>query len=168
LNARAVTAYLNEQIRAGADAVMIFDTWGGLLSAAAYRRFSLATMTQVLRGLVAAPGGGRVPTIVFTKGGGAWLPEIAACGADGVGLDWTVDLAAARRAVGDRVALQGNLDPLVLTTDAATVAREAEAVVRAAGPAPGHIFNLGHGIVPKTPPENVAALVEAVHRVSRR
>ena len=168
LNARAVTAYLNEQIRAGADAVMIFDTWGGLLSAAAYRRFSLATMTQVLRGLVAAPGGGRVPTIVFTKGGGAWLPEIAACGADGVGLDWTVDLAAARGAVGDRVALQGNLDPLVLTTDAATVAREAEAVVRAAGPAPGHIFNLGHGIVPKTPPENVAALVEAVHRVSRR
>jgi len=168
LNARAVTAYLNEQIRAGADAVMIFDTWGGLLSAAAYRRFSLATMTQVLRGLVAAPGGGRVPTIVFTKGGGAWLPEIAACGADGVGLDWTVDLAAARRAVGDRVALQGNLDPLVLTTDAATVVREAEAVVRAAGPAPGHIFNLGHGIVPKTPPENVAALVEAVHRVSRR
>jgi uroporphyrinogen decarboxylase len=166
LNARAVTAYLNEQIRAGADAVMIFDTWGGLLSAAAYRRFSLATMTQVLRGLVAAPGGGRVPTIVFTKGGGAWLPEIAACGADGVGLDWTVDLAAARRAVGDRVALQGNLDPLVLTTDAATVAREAEAVVRAAGPAPGHIFNLGHGIVPKTPPENVAALVEAVHRES--
>ena len=168
LNARAVTAYLNEQIRAGADAVMIFDTWGGLLSAAAYRRFSHATMTQVLRGLVAAPGGGRVPTIVFTKGGGAWLPEIAACGADGVGLDWTVDLAAARRAVGDRVALQGNLDPLVLTTDAATVVREAEAVVRAAGPAPGHIFNLGHGIVPKTPPENVAALVEAVHRVSRR
>jgi uroporphyrinogen decarboxylase len=109
-----------------------------------------------------------VPTIVFTKGGGSWLPEIAACGAVGVGLDWTVDLAAARATVGDRVALQGNLDPLVLTTDPATVVREAEAVVRAAGPAPGHIFNLGHGIVPKTPPEHVAALVEAVHRVSRR
>ena len=168
VNARAVTAYLNEQIRAGADAVMIFDTWGGLLPAAAYRRFSLATMTAILRGLVPAPGGGRVPTIVFTKGGGAWLPEIAACGADGVGLDWTVDLASARAAFGDRVALQGNLDPLVLTTDPETVAREAEAVVRAAGPAPGHIFNLGHGIVPKTPPENVAALVETVHRTSRR
>jgi len=168
VNARAVTAYLNEQIRAGADVVMVFDTWGGLLPAALYRRFSLASMTAVLAGLAPAPGGARVPTIVFTKGGGAWLPEIAACGADGVGLDWTVDLAAARRAVGDRVALQGNLDPLVLTTDAETVAREAEAVVRAAGPAPGHIFNLGHGIVPKTPPDNVAALVETVHRVSRR
>jgi uroporphyrinogen decarboxylase len=168
LNARAVTAYLNEQIRAGADAAMIFDTWGGLLTATAYRRFSLATMTAVLRGLEPAPGGARVPTIVFTKGGGSWLPEIAACGADGVGLDWTVDLAAARRAVGDRVALQGNLDPLVLTTDPETVAREAEAVVAAAGPAPGHIFNLGHGIVPKTPPDNVAALVETVHRASRR
>jgi len=168
VNARAVTAYLNEQIRAGADAVMIFDTWGGLLTAAAYRRFSLATMTAVLRGLAPGPDGARVPTIVFTKGGGSWLPEIAGCGADGVGLDWTVDLAAARATVGDRVALQGNLDPLVLTTDPATVAREAEAVVRAAGPAPGHIFNLGHGIVPKTPPENVAALVETVHRVSRR
>ncbi len=168
VNARAVTAYLNEQIRAGADAVMVFDTWGGLLTAAAYRRFSLATMTAVLRGLAPGPDGARVPTIVFTKGGGAWLAEIAACGADGVGLDWTVDLAAARATVGDRVALQGNLDPLVLTTDPATVAREAEAVVRAAGPAPGHIFNLGHGIVPKTPPENVAALVETVHRVSRR
>jgi uroporphyrinogen decarboxylase len=168
VNARAVTAYLNEQIRAGADAVMIFDTWGGLLPAGGYRRFSLEPMSAILQGLVPSPGGARVPTIVFTKGGGAWLPEIAACGADGVGLDWTVDLAAARRTVGGRVALQGNLDPIVLTTDPATVAREAEAVVRAAGPAPGHIFNLGHGIVPKTPPENVAALVEAVHRASRR
>jgi uroporphyrinogen decarboxylase len=168
LNARAVAAYLNEQIREGADAVMIFDTWGGLLSADAYRRFSLSTMRAVLGSLACAPDGARVPTIVFTKGGGAWLAEIAACGADGVGLDWTVDLAAARGAVGGRVALQGNLDPLVLTTDPETVVREAEAVVRAAGPAPGHIFNLGHGIVPRTPPENVAALVEAVHRASRR
>ena len=168
LNARAVAAYLNEQIRAGADAVMIFDTWGGLLSADAYRRFSLATMRAVLGSLACAPDGARVPTIVFTKGGGAWLAEIAACGADAMGLDWTVDLAAARSAVGGHVALQGNLDPLVLTTDPETVVREAEAVVRAAGPAPGHIFNLGHGIVPRTPPENVAALVEAVHRASRR
>jgi uroporphyrinogen decarboxylase len=146
---------------------MIFDTWGGLLSAAAYRRFSLATMRAVLQGLDRSPAGTRVPTIVFTKGGGAWLDDLAACGADGVGLDWTVDIGEARRRVGARVALQGNLDPLVLATDPATVAREAEAVVRAAGAAPGHIFNLGHGIVPKTPPENVAALVETVHRVSR-
>ena len=108
-----------------------------------------------------------MPTIVFTKGGGQWLDDIAAIGASAVGLDWTVDLADARRRVGAKVALQGNLDPLVLLTDADTVRREASAVVRSAGPAPGHIFNLGHGIVPTTPPENVAALVEAVHRESR-
>jgi uroporphyrinogen decarboxylase len=167
VNARAVAAYLNEQIAAGADAVMVFDTWGGLLSATAYRKFSLAPMRAVLEALAPAPDGRRVPTIVFTKGGGQWLDDIAACGASGVGLDWTVDLADARRRVGGRVALQGNLDPLVLLTDPETVAREAAAVVRAAGPAPGHIFNLGHGIVPGTPPDNVAVLVEAVHRESR-
>ena len=166
VNAKAVAAYLAAQIDAGADAVMLFDTWGGLLSAGAYRRFSLGPMRDVLAALAARPGR-RVPTIVFTKGGGAWLPEIAASGADGVGLDWTVDIAAARAAVGSRVALQGNLDPLVLLTDPETVAREASAIVRAAGPAPGHVFNLGHGIVPGTPPENVAALVEAVHATSR-
>ena len=165
-NAQSVTAYLNAQIAAGAQAVMVFDTWGGLLPADAYRRFSLGPMRDVLAALAARPGP-RVPTIVFTKGGGAWLPEIAASGADGVGLDWTVDIAAARAAVGGRVALQGNLDPLVLLTDPDTVRREASAIVRAAGPAPGHIFNLGHGIVPGTPPENVAALVEAVHATSR-
>jgi len=167
VNARAVAAYLNEQIAAGADAVMLFDTWGGLLTAEAYRSFSLASMRSVLAALRPAPDGRRIPTIVFTKGGGQWLDAIAACGADCVGLDWTVDLADARRRVGASVALQGNLDPLVLLTDAAVVAREAAAVVRAAGPAPGHIFNLGHGIVPATPPENVAALVETVHRESR-
>ena len=167
VNARAVAAYLREQIAAGADAVMIFDTWGGMLSAAAYRRFSLATMRAVLDALAADPATREVPAIVFTKGGGGWLDELAACGAAGVGLDWTVDLAQARRRVGGRVALQGNLDPLVLLTDPDTVVREATAVVEAAGPAPGHIFNLGHGIVPKTPPEHVAALVEAVHRASR-
>ena len=113
------------------------------------------------------PTGGRCPTIVFTKGGGQWLDAIAECGAACVGLDWTVDLAAARARVGHRVALQGNLDPLALLADAEAVAREATAVVRAAGPAPGHIFNLGHGIVPATPPENVAVLVETVHRESR-
>jgi len=167
VNALAVTAYLNEQIAAGADAVMIFDTWGGLLSAAAYRRFSLGPMRDILAALKPAPDGSAVPTIVFTKGGGVWLDEIASCGASGVGLDWTIDIAQARAAVGHRVALQGNLDPLVLLTDPATVAREASAIVRAAGTAPGHIFNLGHGIVPGTPPENVAALVEAVHATSR-
>ena len=168
INAQAVTAYLDEQIAAGADAVMLFDTWGGLLTSSAYRAFSLASMRTVLAALKPDADGRRVPSIVFTKGGGQWLDDLANCGASGVGLDWTVDLADARRRVGARVALQGNLDPLVLLTDAETVAREGAAVVRAAGPAPGHIFNLGHGIVPATPPEHVAALVEAVHRESRR
>jgi uroporphyrinogen decarboxylase len=167
VNARAVAAYLNAQIAAGAEAVMVFDTWGGLLSATAYRAFSLASMRAVLAALAPAPDGRPVPTIVFTKGGGQWLDDLAGCGASAVGLDWTVDLADARRRVGARVALQGNLDPLVLLTDPDTVAREAAAVVRAAGPAPGHVFNLGHGIVPTTPPDHVAVLVEAVHRESR-
>ncbi len=167
VNAESVAAYLNEQIAAGADAVMIFDTWGGLLSAAGYRRWSLASMRSVLERLQPGPDGRPVPAIVFTKGGGQWLDEIAGCGADAVGLDWTVDLTDARRRVGASVALQGNLDPLVLMTDPDTVVREAIAVVRAAGSAPGHIFNLGHGILPTTPPGNVAALVEAVHRESR-
>ncbi|MEO8506143.1 MAG: uroporphyrinogen decarboxylase [Betaproteobacteria bacterium] len=167
INARAVTAYLNEQIAHGADAVMIFDTWGGLLSAAAYRQFSLRPMREIIAQLAPGKDGRPIPSIVFTKGGGTWLDEIAACGAMGVGLDWTVDIAAARAAVGSRVALQGNLDPLALLTDPVTVARAASEIVRAAGPAPGHIFNLGHGIVPGTPPENVAALVEAVHATSR-
>jgi uroporphyrinogen decarboxylase len=167
VNAEAVAAYLNEQISAGADAVMLFDTWGGLLSAGAYRAFSLASMRSVLAALRPGPDGHAVPTIVFTKGGGQWLEDLAATGASAVGLDWTVDVAEARRRVGARVALQGNLDPLVLLTDPATVQREAIAIVRAAGPAPGHIFNLGHGIVPATPPENVGVLVEAVHRESR-
>jgi len=167
LNAQAVAAYLNEQIAHGADAVMLFDTWGGLLTAAAYRTFSLGPMRAVLAALKPAADGRQVPTIIFTKGGGQWLDELAASGASAVGLDWTVDIARARQAVGARVALQGNLDPIVLLTDPDTVARECAAIVRAAGPAPGHVFNLGHGIVPATPPENVAALVAAVHGESR-
>ena len=167
VNTRAVAQYLNEQIAAGADAVMIFDTWGGLLGADAYRRFSLASMRTVIGALARDAQGNAVPSIAFTKGAGALIDEIAAIGAHGVGLDWTVDIAKARALVGGQVALQGNLDPLVLTTDPRTVAREAAAIVRAAGPAPGHIFNLGHGIVPTTSPDNVAALVEAVHSVSR-
>ena len=166
-NTRAVTAYLNEQIAAGADAVMIFDTWGGMLTTDAYRELSLLPMRDVIAGLATGPDGTKVPAIVFTKGGGAWLAEIAAIGAAGVGLDWTVDMAAARSSVGGTVALQGNLDPAVLLTDPATVAREATRILHAAGPAPGHIFNLGHGIMQGTPPDNVAALVETVHRISR-
>jgi uroporphyrinogen decarboxylase len=162
VNARAVMAYLDAQVASGADAVMVFDTWGGLLTADAYRTLSLAPMRAIVEKLRA-----RVPVIVFTRGGGGWLPDIAATGAHCVGLDWTVDIAAARAGVGDRVALQGNVDPFSLFTYPGTVSREAERIVRAAGPAPGHVFNLGHGILPATPPENVAALVEAVHRTSR-
>src|SRR5438105_2471316 len=166
VNTEAVAAYLGGQIAAGVDAVMIFDTWGGLLASDQWRRFSLAPMRSVLGRLSRAAAGARVPAIVFTKGGGAWLDDLAESGADCVGVDWTVDIGAARRQVGNRVAVQGNLDPMALLTDPETITRAADAVLHAAGPSPGHIFNLGHGIVPSTPPENVAALVDAVHRHS--
>jgi len=159
--ARSVRAYVREQVAAGADVVMLFDTWGGTLTAPAFERWSLASMRHVLE---TVPRG--VPTIVFSKGAGERLESLAGIGAYAVGLDWTVDLDAARRRVGGRVALQGNLDPAVLLTDPATVERATRAVVAAAGPAPGHVFNLGHGIVPATPPEHVAVLVDTVHRAS--
>lgn len=163
INAQAVAAYLREQVTAGADVVMLFDTWGGLLSPSAYRRFSLDPMRTILAQMPP-----HVPTIVFSKGASSALTAIVDSGASCVGLDWTVDLADARVRHGSRVALQGNLDPLALLTDPATVQQTATAQVEAAGPAPGYIFNLGHGIVPATPPENVAALVAAVHAAPRR
>jgi uroporphyrinogen decarboxylase len=163
VNARAVRAYVREQVAAGADVIMLFDTWGGLLSAAAFERWSLASMRHVLD---TVPRG--IPTIVFSKGAGDRLARLAASGASCVGLDWAMDLDAARHTVGERVALQGNLDPVALLTDPETVARAARAVLAAAGPAPGHVFNLGHGILPATPPENVAALVDAVHSASQK
>jgi uroporphyrinogen decarboxylase len=175
LNAQAVAAYLNAQIDAGAQAVMVFDSWGGVLADGAFQRFSLAYTERVVQALQREKNGMRVPVIVFTKGGGPWLEQIAAIGADVVGLDWTVNLGRARAAVGDRVALQGNLDPAVLFAPPEVVAREAVAVLdsfgapqRADGRWDGHIFNLGHGINQHTPPEHVAALVEAVHAHSRR
>jgi uroporphyrinogen decarboxylase len=174
VNAAAVTAYLNAQIDAGAQAVMVFDSWGGVLADGAFQRFSLAYTRRVVAGLQRTKDGQRIPCIVFTKGGGPWLDEIAACGADVVGLDWTVNLGRARRLVGDRVALQGNLDPNVLFAPDEAVAREAVAVLdsfgrpqRPDGRWDGHIFNLGHGISQHTDPERVATLVEAVHRHSR-
>jgi uroporphyrinogen decarboxylase len=168
VNARAVADYLNAQIEAGAQAVMIFDTWGGTLAHDAFLEFSLAYMRRVVAALRRERDGARVPSIVFTKGGGQWLETIAASGCDAVGLDWTTSLATARRRVGDRVALQGNLDPLVLLTTPEAVRREAERVLADFGAGPGHVFNLGHGIVPQTPPENVAVLVEAVRAASSR
>jgi uroporphyrinogen decarboxylase len=167
INADAVAAYLNAQITAGAQAVMVFDSWGGVLADGAFQTFSLAYTERVLRQLVREHDGQRVPAIVFTKGGGPWLEAIAACGADVVGLDWTVDLAAARQRVGGRVALQGNLDPMVLFGGEAAVRAEARRVLDSHGPGPGHVFNLGHGINQHTPPEAVAALVDEVHRHSR-
>ncbi|HKC45100.1 MAG TPA: uroporphyrinogen decarboxylase [Burkholderiales bacterium] len=168
VNARAVADYLNAQIEAGAQAVMLFDTWGGTLAHAAYVEFSLAYIRRVIASLAREAGGERVPSIVFTKGGGPWLEQIATSGCDAIGVDWTVSLGAARARVGGRVALQGNLDPLVLLTDPDTVQREAERTLADFGDATGHVFNLGHGIVPSTPPGNVKALVQAVHAASRR
>jgi uroporphyrinogen decarboxylase len=167
VNADAVAAYLNAQIHAGAQAVMVFDSWGGVLADGAFQTFSLAYTERVLRQLVREHDGQRVPAIVFTKGGGPWLEAIAACGADVVGLDWTVNLATARQRVGGRVALQGNLDPMVLFGGEAAVRAEARRVLDSYGAGPGHVFNLGHGINQHTPPEAVAALVDEVQTHSR-
>jgi len=168
INALAVTAYLNAQIEAGVQAVMIFDTWGGVLSHAAYHEFSLHYLQRIMDGLTREKDGRRIPVILFTKGGGLWLESIAATGCDAVSLDWNIDIAAARRRVGDRVALQGNLDPMILFADAEIIHHEVEKVLAGFGAGPGHVFNLGHGISQHTPPENVTALVDAVHDISRR
>jgi uroporphyrinogen decarboxylase len=178
VNAKAVAAYLNAQIDAGAQAVMIFDSWGGALADGAFQRFSLAYIRQVLAELkperVETDASGsrkvRVPSIVFTKGGGLWLEEIAASGCDALGVDWTVNLGQARARVGARCAVQGNLDPMALFATPAQVRAEALKVLESFGvpqPGVGHVFNLGHGISQFTPPDNVAALVEAVHDYSK-
>jgi len=170
INADAVAAYLNAQIEAGAQAVMVFDSWGGVLEHRAFHSFSLAYTQRVLNQLKREHGGQRIPAIVFTKGGGQWLEQIAATGADVVGLDWTCDLGQARRRVDDQVALQGNFDPMALFATPEAVAAEARAVLDSFGPPQradgrwgGHVFNLGHGISQHTPLEHVQALVEAVH-----
>jgi uroporphyrinogen decarboxylase len=163
VNAAAVTAYLNEQIAAGAQAVMIFDTWGGALSHAAFEEFSLAYSRRVLAAITRTHEGRVVPRVLFTKGGGGWLEAMADSGADALGVDWQTSLADARARVGSRVALQGNLDPMALFAPAEAIEREAARVLDSYGAGPGHVFNLGHGVSQHTPPEHVAALVEAVH-----
>ncbi|MES2717758.1 MAG: uroporphyrinogen decarboxylase [Pseudomonadota bacterium] len=170
INADAVAAYLNAQIEAGAQAVMVFDSWGGVLEHRAFHQFSLAYTQRVMNQLKRVHDGQTIPAIVFTKGGGLWLEQIAGTGADVVGLDWTCDLGAARRRVDDQVALQGNFDPMALFATPEAVAAEARAVLDSFGPPQrpdgrwgGHIFNLGHGINQHTPLEHVQALVEAVH-----
>jgi uroporphyrinogen decarboxylase len=167
VTARSVIAYLNAQIDSGAQAVMIFDTWGGSLSDAAYREFSLSYLSRIVAGLQREKDGEKVPVILFTKGGGGWLEAMADTGCDALGLDWTVDIGAARQRVGARVALQGNLDPSVLFAPPEVVAEHARRVLHSFGPGPGHVFNLGHGISQFTPPETVTALVETVHAESR-
>jgi uroporphyrinogen decarboxylase len=171
VTADAVAQYLNLQIEAGAQAVMIFDSWGGVLADGAFQAFSLAYTRRVLERLHTEHDGERVPHIVFTKGGGPWLADIAALQPDVIGLDWTVNLGAARQQVGAGIALQGNLDPCVLFAGPEQIAAEVAAVIDSYGaPAKGsgHIFNLGHGISQHTPPDNVAALVAAVHAHSRQ
>ena len=167
VNAQAVAAYLNAQIGAGVQAVMLFDTWGGNLSHDAYREFSLAYLARVLGEVKREHDGVRVPRIVFTKGGGLWLEAIAGCGCDCVGVDWTVNLADARQRGGERVSLQGNLDPAVLFSTPQVIREQTGKVLASFGPGPGHVFNLGHGISQFTPPDHVSVLVAAVHELSR-
>jgi uroporphyrinogen decarboxylase len=171
VNANAVAAYLNAQIDAGAQAVMIFDSWGGVLADGAFQRFSLDYTRRVLAQLSREHAGHIVPRIVYTKGGGPWLDEIARLATDVVGVDWTVDLAAARTRTEDRVALQGNLDPHVLFASPEQIRTEVSGVLESFGAwrgTGGHVFNLGHGISQHTPPDAVDVLVEAVHTLSRQ
>ena len=164
---QTVIDYLNAQIAAGAQAVMLFDTWGGALTRAAYEAFSLPYMQRIVAGITHEAEGRAVPNIVFTKQGGQWLEHIAAIGCDAVGLDWTVELSDARRRIGAHVALQGNLDPTALFAPPAAIEAEVARLLASYGAGSGHVFNLGHGINQSVPPEHAAAFVEAVHHLSR-
>ncbi len=164
--AASVTAYLNAQVAAGAQAVMIFDTWGGVLTPRDYRNFSLRTMSAIVAGLTREHEGRRVPVILFTKNGGQWLEDIAASGCDALGIDWTTDLGDARRRVGDRVALQGNMDPCALYASPGRIREEVGQVLASYGHGEGMVFNLGHGIHPGVDPQRVTVLVDAVHELS--
>ena len=165
--ADSVIAYLNAQIAAGAQSVMLFDTWGGALSTGNYQEFSLAYMKKIIAGLTRESDGRTVPVTMFTKGGGQWLELMAETGADAVGLDWTTDISVARQRVGDKVTLQGNMDPCVLYASADRVEQEVASVLAGFGKGEtGHVFNLGHGIHPTIEPEKMKRLVDSVHRLS--
>ncbi|WP_028450930.1 uroporphyrinogen decarboxylase [Chitinibacter tainanensis] len=170
VNTLTVIDYLNAQIAAGAQAVQIFDSWGGSLPFGKYQEFSLQYMARIVAGLKRENEGRKVPVIVFTKGGGQWLEDIAATGCDAIGLDWTTDIGQARRRVGDKVALQGNFDPVALFAPPAAIEAEVKRILDCyddgSGIKTGHVFNLGHGISQYTNPEHAAALVSAVHRLS--
>ncbi|AVX25039.1 uroporphyrinogen decarboxylase [Pseudomonas syringae pv. aptata] len=164
--AQSVTSYLNGQILAGAQAVQIFDSWGGSLSSAAYQEFSLAYMRKIVNGLIRENDGRKVPVIVFTKGGGLWLESIADIGADTLGLDWTCDIGEARQRVGSKVSLQGNMDPTVLYARPEAIRQEVARILASYGSGTGHVFNLGHGITPEVDPANAGAFINAVHELS--
>ncbi|MBC7697264.1 MAG: uroporphyrinogen decarboxylase, partial [Bacteroidia bacterium] len=166
--AQTVIQYLNAQIAAGAQAVMIFDSWGGALSHNAYKEFSLNYMQKIVAGLTKNNEGRKVPSVVFTKGGALWLEAQAEIGADALGLDWTVDVGEARKRVGNTVALQGNLDPAILLSTPAAIEKEVANILASYGHGNGHVFNLGHGITQWTPPENAAAMLAAVREHSRQ
>ncbi len=165
--AQSVTEYLNAQVAAGAQALMIFDTWGGILAPLHYQQFSLNYMTRIVASLTRERDGEKVPVILFTKGAGPRLADMADSGCDALGVDWTTDLAAARQLTGDRVALQGNLDPSTLLTNPDVIRHEVTRTLDSYGGGPGHVFNLGHGITPEVDPEMVAVLVDAVHSYRR-
>ncbi len=165
--AQSVTSYLNAQIAAGAQAVMIFDTWGGTLTPADYREFSLAYMQRIVEGLTREAEGRKVPVVLFTKGGGQWLEAMADTGCDALGLDWTTDIGEARQRVGGRVALQGNMDPSTLYASPEVIRKSVARILESYGHGSGHVFNLGHGIHPGIDPEHAAAMVEAVHELSK-
>lgn len=167
-NAQAVTAYLNAQIDAGAQAVQIFDTWGGVLSDAAFKEFSLKYIRQIVAGLKRESEGRRVPVIVFAKGGGLWLESMAEIGADALGLDWTCNIGEARRRVGEQVALQGNFDPFALFGTPESIRTEVARILADYGNGSGHVFNLGHGINQHADPEHAKILVDTVHELSRQ
>ncbi|WP_045857385.1 uroporphyrinogen decarboxylase [Teredinibacter purpureus] len=162
----SVTDYLNAQIRAGAQAVQIFDTWGGALSHEAYLKYSLAPMQRIVDGLIKEHEGRQVPVILFTKGGGQWLESMAATGATALGLDWTTDISVARARVGDTVALQGNMDPTILYASPDRIREEVGRILKSYGAGSGHVFNLGHGITPEVDPEHAGAFINAVHDLS--
>lgn len=164
--AESVTQYLNAQIAAGAQSVMIFDTWGGVLSPRDYKEFSLAYMKKIVAGLTRESEGRKVPVTLFTKNGGQWLEAMAASGADALGVDWTTDLSDARARVGGQVTLQGNMDPSVLYAKPERIEQEVQTILQSYGSGTGHVFNLGHGIHPEVNPEHAAAFIEAIHKYS--
>lgn len=165
--AESVTQYLNAQIRAGVHAVMLFDTWGGILTSQAYQQFSLAYMTHIISGLQRNQNDTTIPVILFTKGGGQWLPLMIDSGCDALGVDWTLELSQARSMVGNKVALQGNLDPSALYAKPEQIRQEVARTLASYGAGTGHVFNLGHGITPAISPDHVKVMVDAVHELSR-